>query len=185
MIKKSVLSAAMASPGATKSTPKDYNSSIQEGHTVTHPEVKTIGDYRVYHASLVVLSNMLKSFHYTVVGMGFYTIHPKLKELYDELDAIIDETAELLKSYDTIPVLTLSEALSLTHIPEYRFSSTGTISCKDAMTTAHSAYMTLHDLANSLVVHAEENHWASSAAVYSEHAHHYAKVKWMIKAYLS
>lgn len=177
----------MANPSTNKSTPKDYNSSIQEGHnTVAHPEVKTTKEhYRVYHASLVVLSNMLKSFHYAVVGMGFYTIHPKLKELYDELDEIIDETAELLKSYDTMPVLTLTEALSLTHIPEYRFSSTGTISCKDAMTTAHSAYMTLHDLANSLVVHAEENHWASSAAVYSEHAHHYAKTKWMIKAYLS
>lgn len=134
---------------------------------------------RKYHATLIVASNMLKSFHYTVVGMGFYTIHPKIQELYTQIDEYIDSVAELLISEEKNPVLHLSEALALSSIAEYKFS--GQITCKQSMTQINKVFDVFENMTDTISSLIDN---VGISGMFGEHYLYFSKANWMIRAYL-
>lgn len=150
---------------------------IVENVTVVEEDVYEM--IKKYHATLIVVSNMIKSLHYCVVGMGFYTIHPKLRDFFSQVDEYIDDVAELLITEGKVPVLHLSEALTMSSITEYNFS--GQITCKQAMTQIHKVFNTLEDITDSLAYSIPN---VGISGMFGDHYMYFSKSNWMIKAYL-
>ena len=69
-------------------------------------------------ADFGVLYFKLHRFHWYVEGEGFYPLHAKFEELYDELTALFDEYAERLLSIGGAPASTMKEYLALSKISE-------------------------------------------------------------------
>lgn len=69
-------------------------------------------------ADFGVLYIKLHRFHWYVEGSGFFTLHAKFEELYDEITACLDEYAERLLTINGKPVATLKEFLELATISE-------------------------------------------------------------------
>lgn len=69
-------------------------------------------------ADLGVLYMKLHSFHWNVKGPGFFTLHAKFEELYNEITLLFDEAAERLIAIGGKPVSTMKGMLSLATIKE-------------------------------------------------------------------
>lgn len=68
--------------------------------------------------SLGVFYIKLHQLHWYVEGTGFFILHEKFEELYDEVTADLDEVAERLLILDMKPISTLGEFLKVSLIKE-------------------------------------------------------------------
>lgn len=167
--------------GALKaSNTKEESSSMPNPEVVESPDMMM--HLRKYQASLMVASTMIKSFHYCVYGMGYYTIHPKLGEFWDELDEIIDEVAELTVMLGGVPIITMKEALEMSPMAEYNFN--GRISCKQAMTQVEVVFGSLYGMSRTIASTFDEAGDVGNAGIIGEHSNYYTKSNWMVKSYL-
>ena len=115
--------------------------------------------------------------------MGFFTIHPKLGEYWEELDDTIDEVAELIVTMKGVPVLTLDEAIKLSVISEHPFA--GKITCKQAMTIVETVFNSLADMSKNIALVFDEMGDVGSSGTIGEHYNFYTKSNWMVRAYLN
>ena len=60
----------------------------------------------------------LHRFHWFVEGAGFFSLHEKYEELYDETTALLDEYAERLLAIGGKPISTMKEFLAATTLSE-------------------------------------------------------------------
>jgi starvation-inducible DNA-binding protein len=65
-----------------------------------------------------VLYVKTRNAHWNVIGSEFYSMHKFFENQYDELDVIIDDVAERMRSLGHITPATLKKFLSLTHLSE-------------------------------------------------------------------
>lgn len=72
----------------------------------------------LYLANQEVSYIKLHNLHWYVKGRGFFTLHVKLEELYDQTAAIIDEVAERLLALGQSPIANMKKALSIATIRE-------------------------------------------------------------------
>ncbi len=151
-------------------------------YDTNNAEMTPVEMVKKYHATLMVLSNMIKSFHYCVTGSDFYVIHPKLDECYMCVEEYIDCVAEAVVAHGYVPVLHLSEALQMSMIAEHSFS--GQITCKEAVTILHNVYDTLASVTKDMVPKVENSEMPAVAGILGEHHLYYEKAKWMMRAYL-
>ena len=79
---------------------------------------KTVEKLNLYLVNLNVLYRKVQNYHWNVVGKGFFTIHSKLEEFYDDLNGQIDDVAERILSIGGRPYGTLKDYLELTTIKE-------------------------------------------------------------------
>lgn len=69
-------------------------------------------------ANMGLLYVKLHNYHWYVKGEGFYTLHAKFQELYDEIAKHYDDLAERLLSLGGRPVGTMAETLKLSTLQE-------------------------------------------------------------------
>lgn len=69
-------------------------------------------------ANLHVQYHNLRHFHWNVTGRNFIELHTHFEELYKDIEAFIDETAERLRSLDVYPQKTLQEYAVLAEVQE-------------------------------------------------------------------
>ncbi|MFE8703315.1 Dps family protein [Cytobacillus sp. FJAT-54145] len=69
-------------------------------------------------ANWTVLYVKLHNFHWYVKGKGFFTLHEKFEELYNEANQHIDELAERILALEGNPVATMKECLQLATVQE-------------------------------------------------------------------
>ena len=79
---------------------------------------KTVEKLNLYLVNLNVLYRKVQNYHWNVVGKGFFTIHSKLEEFYNDLNGQIDDVAERILSIGGRPYGTLKDYLELTTIKE-------------------------------------------------------------------
>ena len=79
---------------------------------------KTVEKLNLYLVNLNVLYRKVQNYHWNVAGKGFFTIHSKLEEFYDDLNGQIDDVAERILSIGGRPYGTLKDYLELTTIKE-------------------------------------------------------------------
>ena len=79
---------------------------------------KTVEKLNLYLINLNVLYRKVQNYHWNVAGKGFFTIHSKLEEFYDDLNGQIDDVAERILSIGGRPYGTLKDYLELTTIKE-------------------------------------------------------------------
>ena len=71
-----------------------------------------------YLANQMVGFIKLHNLHWYVQGKGFFVLHEKFEELYDESAQIIDDVAERLLAVGEKPVASLKKALELATLAE-------------------------------------------------------------------
>ncbi len=89
-------------------------------------KTKTIDLLKQLQADSIVLFMKLHNFHWNVKGHDFYPVHQFTQALYEEFATTFDDLAERVAQLGAVPVVTLDEALKLSHIKEeskHSFSS--------------------------------------------------------------
>ena len=60
-----------------------------------------------YLANQEIMYIKLHNMHWNLKGHGFFTLHSKLEEYYDQTAEIIDEVAERILAKDALPIANL------------------------------------------------------------------------------
>ena len=71
-----------------------------------------------YLANQEIMYIKLHNMHWNLKGHGFFTLHSKLEEYYDQTAEIIDEVAERILAKDALPIANLKEALEISKVKE-------------------------------------------------------------------
>lgn len=77
-----------------------------------------LADYQVFYANL-------RGFHWNVRGKGFFTLHAKYEELYNDAASKVDEIAERLLQLGARPENRFSEYLKVTNLKEDGYEREG------------------------------------------------------------
>ena len=142
---------------------------------------KTVEKLNLYLANLNVLYRKVQNYHGNIAGKGFFTIHSKLEEFYDDLNGQIDDVAERILSIGGRPYGTLKDYLELTTIKE---AENKEISIADAVADVKKEFEAMLKLVKEVKETADsENDYGTSAMV-DEYISTYEKDLWMLNAYL-
>ncbi|TWF35326.1 starvation-inducible DNA-binding protein [Chitinophaga polysaccharea] len=153
------------------------NIGIKQAHlaAVSHSLGKIMADE-------FILYTKTRKAHWCVTGPDFHSKHLFFESQYQQLEEIIDDMAERIRTLGHFPPATLKEFLSLTHLSEMsreKNDSTGFI--KDL----------LHDH-ESILIHLRENindyatafHDAGSSDYITGLMETHEKMAWMLRAHL-
>lgn len=134
-----------------------------------------------YLANQEAMYIKLHNLHWYVNGPSFFTIHPKLEELYDNTAEIIDEVAERILAIGGSPVASMKKALSLITVKEFDDKA---ISGKDAITALKNDVEYWITDSKEIIKLAEEADDVVTADLFTGYLGEYEKLLWMLKVYL-
>ena len=77
-----------------------------------------LADFQVFYANL-------RGLHWNVQGKGFFSLHEKYEELYNDVATKVDEIAERILQLGGRPENRYSEYLKVAHLQEDGFEPTG------------------------------------------------------------
>ena len=77
-----------------------------------------LADFQVYYTNL-------RGFHWEIKGHGFFVLHSKFEELYDDAAEKVDELAERILMLGGTPENKFSEYLKISHVKEVSGVSCG------------------------------------------------------------
>lgn len=133
-----------------------------------------------YLANQQVMYIKLHNLHWYVKGQGFFTLHAKLEELYDQTATIIDDVAERILAIGGSPVASMKKALELTRVKEL---------ADEGISSDHTVNVLITDVeywikdSKELVDLAEEAGDNGTADLFNDYVGEYQKLLWMLKAY--
>lgn len=131
-------------------------------------------------ANQQVMYIKLHNLHWYVKGHGFFTLHAKLEELYDQTAEVIDEVAERILAIGGSPVASLKRALELSAVRELS---------DEAISSERTVQELISDVeywirdSQELMALAEEVGDNATADLFNEYLSEYQKLQWMLKAY--
>ncbi len=129
-----------------------------------------------------VLYLKTKNAHWNVVGPDFYAIHKFFQDQYEELDDIIDDTAERIRSIGHFPPSTMEDILQLTRLSEKRSEGTDSQGfIKDLLADHESIIMLLREHCDSV---AEEMGDQGSSDFMIALLQQHEKMAWMLRSHL-
>lgn len=134
----------------------------------------------VYLANQQVMYIKLHNLHWYVQGSSFFTLHPKLEELYDQTAEVIDEVAERLLAMGKNPIASLKEALGLSTIKEIESKP---VSGKDTIDILQKDIQTFIKDTKEIISASEEAKDVVSADIFTGYLKEYEKLNWMLNAY--
>jgi len=131
-------------------------------------------------ADMQVYYQRLRNYHWNVSGPGFFELHNKFEELYNEAALQIDEIAERILSRKERPISTLKGFLDVTGLQE-----------DDSVRDANEMVQSLHDALEYLIKKcraiqdmAEKEDDAATVNLLDEIADGQEKTAWMMRSYL-
>ena len=133
-----------------------------------------LADYQVFYANL-------RGYHWNVKGSGFFALHGKLEEWYDDAADKVDEIAERILTLGGVPENRPGEYLKKAGIP-----SVGNVSSSETVVTN-----VLNDLSRLIAQERELKTLADQAgdegtsAMLSDYIRSQEKMTWMLTAFLS
>lgn len=134
----------------------------------------------IYLADLNVFYRKLQNLHWYVQGKGFFTVHKKLEELYDDVNEQIDEFAERILAKGNKPLASMKKYLEVAHIKEREDEY---ISTTNALVEIEKDYKHLLSHCYKMKELADEENDFGTSAMLDEFIADYEKTLWMIKAY--
>ncbi len=141
---------------------------------------KLIEKMNAFLANQQVMYIKLHNLHWYVKGHGFFTLHAKLEELYDQTAEVIDEVAERILAIGGSPVASLKRALELSAVRELS---------DEAISSERTVQELISDVeywirdSKELMALAEEAGDNATADLFNEYLSEYQKLQWMLKAY--
>lgn len=136
----------------------------------------------IYLANQQLSFLKLHNLHWYVKGKGFFTLHAKLEEFYDETAKIIDEVAERLLALGGTPIANMKGALAAATIKELEDVPTSSEDTVSALVSDVEFW--IRDT-EELIKLSEDGGDVVTADIFTGYLNEYQKLLWMLKAYLA
>lgn len=133
-------------------------------------------------ADMYVLSAKTRNAHWNVVGTDFYAAHHFFEKQYNELDEMIDEIAERIRSIGHYAPASLKKYLELTHLTEQNRSTNSSEGFINELVTDHESII-VHLKENSKRL-ADEFHDSGTDDFMTGLLQRHEKMAWMLRAHL-
>ena len=139
---------------------------------VTKALQQLLADYQVFYTNL-------RNFHWNIKGHGFFVLHSKFEELYDDTAEKVDEIAERILMLGGVPENKFSEYLKTSKIKETEVTTCGEQALKNVLDT----YGYLIGEERKVLALAGEVNDESTVALISDYLKEQEKLVWMLVAY--
>lgn len=148
------------------------NASAAQG--VVESLQQLLADYQVYYTNL-------RGFHWNIKGHGFFVLHGKFEEMYDDAAEKVDEIAERILMLGGTPANKFSDYLKTSKIKEVDGVSSG----NEALGHIIESYKHFIGEERKLLSKASEAGDEATVALMSDYLKEQEKTVWMICAFLS
>lgn len=139
-----------------------------------------VTDLKQHLANLQVLANKTQGFHWNVQDKNFPMLHETFEEQYNELQPMIDDTAERIRALGDCAPADLA-----TYAEMARLSSASDLTNRDEMFAQLLAdYELIIKTLREYESHAGDNNDEGSADFFIEHLRAFEKKAWMIRSSL-
>src|SRR5215831_14952272 len=129
-----------------------------------------------------VLYAKTRNAHWNIEGGSFLELHKLFEQQYEELDNIIDEIAERVRTLGHYAIASLNDFLAVTHLTEDKMSYGKE---KDAIQLLLNDHETIIRLLRSAISQtADEFKDAGTSDFLTGLLKHHEKTAWMLRAYL-
>lgn len=133
-----------------------------------------LADYQIFYTNL-------RGFHWNIKGHGFFVLHGKFEEMYNDMATKIDEVAERILMLGGQPENRFSEYLKMAKMAEVC-----NVSCGDeALKNILDAYGYFINEERDLLAMAAGGGDETTAAMMSDYLKEQEKLVWMLVAYNS
>ena len=130
-----------------------------------------LADYQIFYSNL-------RGLHWNIKGHGFFVLHAKFEELYDDVSEKADELAERILMLGEVPENRFSE-----YLRSARLKEVSGISCSDeAVKLVLESYGHLIGEERKLLAQASEAGDEGTAALMSDYLRAQEKLVWMLVA---
>ena len=130
-----------------------------------------LADYQIFYTNL-------RGFHWNVKGHGFFVLHSKYEELYNDAAEKVDEVAERILQLGSTPESRFSVYLQTSEIKE-----ADVVSCsKEALDLLLDYYKTLIARERRIIEVASEAHDDTTVSLVSDFLKEQEKTVWMLVA---
>jgi starvation-inducible DNA-binding protein len=133
-----------------------------------------LADHQLFYTNL-------RGLHWNIKGHGFFVLHSKFEELYDDTAEKVDEIAERILMLGGEPVNNFSEYLKTSHVKEI-----SGVSCRDeALKNILDTYSLLIEEERALLAIASEAKDEATVSLMSDYLKGQEKTVWMLVAFTS
>ncbi len=140
-----------------------------------------IGSLSQLLADLQVLYTNLRGFHWNIKGHGFFVLHSKFEELYNDTATKVDEVAERILTLGGVPANNYSEYLKVAQVKEVSGVSCGSEALENLMDT----YKLIIAEERKTLAAASEAGDEVTVSLMSDYLKGQEKMIWMLVAYNS
>ena len=140
-----------------------------------------IGSLSQLLADLQVLYTNLRGFHWNIKGHGFFVLHSKFEELYNDTATKVDEVAERILTLGGVPANNYSEYLKVAQVKEVSGVSCGSEALENLMDT----YKLIIAEERKALAAASEAGDEVTVSLMSDYLKGQEKMIWMLVAYNS
>jgi len=130
-----------------------------------------LADYQVFYTNL-------RGFHWNIKGHGFFVLHSKFEEMYDNAAEKVDELAERILMLGGVPVNKFSEYLKVARVKEVSGVSCGDEALENILNT-YGQFIAEERKLLSLASEAGDE----ATALMSDYLKEQEKLVWMLVAY--
>ena len=131
-----------------------------------------LADFQVHYMNL-------RGFHWNIQGHGFFVLHSKFEEMYDDTAEKVDQIAERILMLGGVPSNKFSEYLKVARVKEVSGVSCGDEALKNILDT----YGHLIGEERKLLSLASEAGDEATVALMSDYLKEQEKLVWMLVAY--
>ena len=131
-----------------------------------------LADFQVHYMNL-------RGFHWNIQGHGFFVLHSKFEEMYDDTAEKVDQIAERILMLGGVPSNKFSEYLKVARVKEVSGVSCGDEALKHILDT----YGLLIGEERKLLSLASEAGDEATVALMSDYLKEQEKLVWMLVAY--
>jgi starvation-inducible DNA-binding protein len=132
-------------------------------------------------ANYTVFYMNVRGFHWNLKGDKFFTLHVKFEELYNDLEAKIDEIAERILTLGHTPVHTLSDYLRIAELKECHDVTTA----NETVSRVLEGFRTVLTLQRSIADLSSEAGDGGTNDMVTGYTREQEKMVWMYNAFLS
>lgn len=135
-----------------------------------------------YLANQMLMYIKLHNLHWYVEGRGFFNLHAKFEELYDQTAEIIDVVAERILALGEKPIASLKAALEIGAVKELEDKA---IFSDDAVKALKTDVEYWIKDTKEIIKLADEASDVVTADIFTGYLGEYQKLLWMLKAHLA
>lgn len=135
----------------------------------------------IYLANQEIMFIKLHNLHWYVKGSGFFVLHSKFEELYDQTAEIIDEVAERMLALGLSPVASMKKALTLSAVKELEDVPISSALAVEKLKNDIEYWIT--DTKEIIALAGEEGD-VITEGLFTDYLTEYEKLNWMLDSFL-